>query len=304
MKTVCVLISTYNGEKFLREQLDSVLMQEGVNLHVLARDDGSVDDTVKILDEYAEKDSRFKYYVGENKKPAYSFLDLIQNAPQADYYAFCDQDDIWDKDKLYAAISLLAKEDPTLPVLYYSNLRIVDENNVFIRMAHSVPHIAKNKYSFLMETLPTGCTMVFNLTLVRMAYKNIPKKCAMHDSWIYMIASVFGKCVYDFTPYINYRQHSTNVIGTNRKKCSISSLKRNINYIFYNDSEPRYINASSFYEIYKNQLDDGMRKKFDIFLKYKINTKNLFICLFDNELTSRSIYRTLRFKMMLLLKKA
>ena len=89
--------------------------------------------------------------MGENKKPAHSFLDLIQNAPQADYYAFCDQDDIWDKDKLYVAISLLAKEDPSLPLLYYSNLRIVDENNVFIRMAHSVPHIAKNKYSFLME---------------------------------------------------------------------------------------------------------------------------------------------------------
>lgn len=95
MKTVSVLLSTYNGEKYLREQLDSLLVQQGVDLRIIARDDGSKDTTVEILKEYAGKDTRVSFFEGKNVGPAQSFFDLIMKSPDSDYYAFCDQDDVW-----------------------------------------------------------------------------------------------------------------------------------------------------------------------------------------------------------------
>ena len=160
MKTVCVLLSTYNGEKYLREQIESLLSQIGVKIIIVARDDGSHDDTISILAEYEKKITYFHYLVGENVGPAQSFFMLMQQAPKADYYAFCDQDDVWDKDKLIIAVDMLEKESPVTPNMYYSNLRIVDQNLTFYRFSHEKPHIQKDRYCVLTENMATGCTYV------------------------------------------------------------------------------------------------------------------------------------------------
>ena len=96
---VLVLMSTYNGEKYLREQIDSILGQRGVEVSLLVRDDGSTDATLTTLDEYKES-GRLDYYCGNNLGPARSFMHLLQNAPASDFYAFSDQDDKWMDDKL------------------------------------------------------------------------------------------------------------------------------------------------------------------------------------------------------------
>ena len=144
--SVCVLMSTYNGEKYIKEQLDSILSQVGVELSVLIRDDGSSDSTLSIIKDYAEQNKNIKYYVGENIKPAQSFIDLIFNSPDADYYALSDQDDVWDKDKLKCAIDLLQATNPDKPAMYHSNLRIVDGDLNFYRYAHSSDRVHSNKY--------------------------------------------------------------------------------------------------------------------------------------------------------------
>ncbi|MBQ4399872.1 MAG: glycosyltransferase, partial [Alphaproteobacteria bacterium] len=106
MDNVLVLMSTYNGEKYLKTQLDSILAQQGVNVQILVRDDGSSDGTLPILQAYAAQ-GKLTYYTGPNLKPAKSFMDLIYNAPQADFYAFADQDDYWLPEKLICAVNKL-----------------------------------------------------------------------------------------------------------------------------------------------------------------------------------------------------
>ena len=93
MDKVVILMSTYNGGRYLENQIESLLNQDGVEVEILARDDGSKDRTLKILEEYKEAKSNFNFYIGKNLGPAGSFLDLMKHAPEADFYALCDQDD-------------------------------------------------------------------------------------------------------------------------------------------------------------------------------------------------------------------
>lgn len=127
MRNILVLMSTYNGEKYLKEQIDSILAQKNVEVTIRVRDDGSTDGTIRILEEY-QKCGKLNWYSSTNMGPAKSFLDLVYNAPlKYDYYAFCDQDDYWKEDKLYKAIERLEHFDDK-PALYHCELEIVDEN--------------------------------------------------------------------------------------------------------------------------------------------------------------------------------
>lgn len=240
MKSVCVLLSTYNGEKYLREQLDSLITQEGIKLSIVVRDDGSEDNTIGILDEYMKRDSRITYYEGKNVGPAQSFLDLIIKSPDSDYYAFCDQDDVWDNDKLKIAVDFLEKENQSKPNMYYSNLRIVDQTLSFYRFSHLEPLKQKTKYSVLTEDLATGCTVVFNRTTVKYVKIGIPECCSMHDTWISMICKFFGKTVYDFEAHISYRQHDNNVVGTYLDKKTKDMYIARIKRLFDRSLQPRY----------------------------------------------------------------
>ena len=128
MKNVLVILSTYNGEKYLREQIESVLKQENVKISILVRDDGSTDNTCNILEEY-EKKGLLRWYTGKNLKPAKSFIDLIFHATNDfDYYAFCDQDDFWYFKKIYSAIEQMENNNDSIdiPKVCYCNLEVVD----------------------------------------------------------------------------------------------------------------------------------------------------------------------------------
>ena len=108
---VSVLMSTYNGEKYLHEQINSILGQQGVEIHLLIRDDGSSDGTVEICKEYAKKYNQITFYQGENLGVGKSFLDLLKHAPDADYYSFADQDDVWLEDKIIRAVTMIKKAE-------------------------------------------------------------------------------------------------------------------------------------------------------------------------------------------------
>lgn len=301
IKTVCVLLSTYNGEKYLREQLDSLLWQENVELKIFVRDDGSKDSTLQILEEYSKKDSRLTYFKGNNVGPAKSFFDLIIKSPDANYYAFCDQDDVWDKDKLAIAVSFLEKEDNLKPNMYYSNLRIVDQNLKFYRLSHSSPSVQNNKYSVLTEDMATGCTVVFNKTAANFVRMGTPEYCSMHDTWIYMICKFFGKTVYDFDAHISYRQHENNVVGTylgkKTKEIYIARIKR----LFDRSLQPRYNNACNFYNVFGKLLDTKDKEKVIKIVNYKKSFLNKLSLLFDKEIHASSKNREIRYKLLIIL---
>mgnify|MGYP003336641282 CR=1 FL=1 len=129
---------------------------------ILIRDDGSRDDTVNILEEYASNYSFIEYYCGENKGPAKSFFELINKVDGYDYYALCDQDDVWFKDKLSTAVNMLEKEDKNIPLLYAGRFTLTDEKlNTLKSDVSKLYSFSDFAHSLIYHTAP-GCTFVFN----------------------------------------------------------------------------------------------------------------------------------------------
>lgn len=211
MSKVQILLSSYNGEKFIDEQIESLINQNSVDINILVRDDGSTDGTIAILEKYRSK-GILNYYQGQNMKPAKSFLNLIENSQDADYYAFCDQDDYWNENKLIKAIELLA-DYTSSPALYFSKAELVNAQ------LQPIKHkgYPKKAYTFgqaIIKNNATGCTMVFNQNLMSIIRGYYPSFVTMHDYWVYLIClSIGGKVIYDNNSYIKYRQHSNNVVG-------------------------------------------------------------------------------------------
>ena len=271
MDKVTILLSTYNGEKYLEEQLNSLFLQKEVDFNVLVRDDGSTDNTLKILNNYKNNYLNFDYYLGKNIGPCKSFLDLICKSGDSDYYAFCDQDDVWDDDKLIIAIKKLKELDNSKPLLYHSNLRVTDKNLNFIRLSHIKYREQKNKYSALIENLATGCTVVFNRKAKEYIINKIPDYCIMHDYWLYLVCKFFGETIYDFEPHLSYRQHDKNTIGTYSKK-NISYIKKITNNLINYKKEKYIENVKSFYKVFFDKFYD---KEKEIIINL-INSKQSF----------------------------
>lgn len=296
---ITVLMSTYNGEKFLREQIDSILNQQNVELVLLIRDDGSSDKTIEIIEEYEKKDARVSHYVGENVGPGRSFFDLIKNAPESDYYAFCDQDDVWDSDKLASAVDFLQPLDESKPNLYYSNLRLVDGNLIFIRNAHEKPIDEEKKYSALARNVLTGCTAVFNNNAKNLLRNHLPNINILHDGWLYLICKLFGNVVYDFTPHISYRQHGGNVVGMGKSNPFVSGVKK-IRRILNPDQQPRLMRAKCLADTFGDLLAGVDREKVEEMLYYKKTFMNRLKLLLDKDICEPTFSGNLRYRFLVL----
>lgn len=212
MKTVNVLMSTYNGEKYIREQIESVLNQYEVQVILTVRDDGSTDDTINILKEY-ERRGKLTWTSGENLRTAKSFMELVDKADDFDFYAFCDQDDIWLPEKLIKAVSTLEKRDNKLPMLYCSDYQLVDSK---LNPISGPKHTTATAYSAaIIACSATGCTVVFNRALRDLLKEYKPRYQGMHDSWVGRVCLAVGGIVLFDAEYksILYRQHGGNVLG-------------------------------------------------------------------------------------------
>lgn len=293
---VCILMSTYNGEKYLQQQLDSLYAQKNVSINILARDDGSTDMTQSILADNAAKHDCIRWYCGENIGSADSFLDLIEKAPEAEYYALCDQDDVWDDDKLKCAIDMLSMKSNEQPALYYSNLRVVGSDLTFYRNAHSRPWVMKSKYSALIDVAATGCTMVFNRALRALLKDRMPEDCKMHDEWIYLVSSFFGTVLYDFEPHISYRQHGDNVLGMQLSRFSPGWLKQKVSRTFEKDWKPRSVNAKSLYKEYSDVLNEKDKNKIEKVIGYNKSVLNRIGLLTDLSIHGKSIKDDLKYR--------
>ena len=189
-KSVQVVMSTYNGEKYLKEQIDSILSQEGVDVRLYIRDDGSSDRTTDILASYQEH-KNVKIEKGNNLGFAKSFLTALDECDEADYYAFSDQDDVWEKDKLSTAIEILEEESQSTPLLYCSALQRVDENlnPLHVQSYHG---LRINLPSMLTRGRLAGCTFVFNNTL-RNLVKNTDVEVVRNFDEIIAMGAFMGK---------------------------------------------------------------------------------------------------------------
>lgn len=211
IKSVSVVMATYNGEKYLQEQIESILNQSNVNVSLLVRDDGSTDKTTFILDNYQTK-GLLKWYTGEHLGVQKGYLDLLKHAPVADFYAFSDQDDVWDKEKLYTAVSYLCELPSEKPAVYYCGQKLVDEKLHFLS-EHKIATNRSPHTNYLISNV-AGCTAVFNQKLTNLINSKNPSFILMHDSWLFKVCLAMGGSYYaDTHSYINYRQHEGNVVG-------------------------------------------------------------------------------------------
>lgn len=207
---VQVLMSTYNGARYIEEQLASIYAQQDVDVVLTVRDDGSTDDTLSILERECAA-GRLNWYSGPNKGAAMSFWDLVLNAPDSEYYAFSDQDDYWDCDKLKVAVEAI-KDDGSTPALYFCQTRLVDEALKEMPSVKISPLLTYGEA--LIYQFVGGCTMVFNNALRKQLVKYTPSFIRMHDLWVYDVAQAIGAhVVFDKEAHISYRQHGGNAVG-------------------------------------------------------------------------------------------
>ena len=222
MEKIIVLLSSYNGEKYLAEQLESLVSQENVELELLVRDDGSKDSTLAVLDEWQSK-GKLTWYTSGNLGPGKSFIHLLQTAVPGNYYAYCDQDDVWLPNKLSVTMEKMRNVElanPGKPVIVHTDMNVVDENlNVihesFWRSSGLRPDILRTFPYLCTCNSVNGCTIVMNSA----ARELILEKYVEHDIIIHDVISALTVAYYggiiDYVdvPTVLYRQHSSNVVG-------------------------------------------------------------------------------------------
>lgn len=217
---VCIILSTYNGKKYVCQQLDSIFQSaEDMDIFLYVRDDGSKDDTIQILEEYGKKNNvEIKIDAGENAGSARSFLLAIRNCQKADYYAFCDQDDVWLPKKIATAVKQIG--DTEQPILWCSDYQVTDANlNVILPSALKQP-IQDDVRSMFYNNVP-GCTMVFNWALMQKMRMIEISEIRMHDIMAMNVALITGEIYFEKNPFVLYRQHGDNVLGYSHKKIKV-----------------------------------------------------------------------------------
>lgn len=219
MNRVAILISTYNGEKYLRPQLDSLIAQTGIEATIFARDDGSTDGTKDILAEYARNYDNFHYELAENVGVGNAFMKMIYSvSADFNYYSLADQDDVWEENKVSEAIAFLREHNA---MLYSSNQENVDSNLIPLGMRYAPDEkMHLTPISIVSKNTVAGCTMVFTKEFRdiiadpgRRPTEDLLRN-RIHDVWLALVASLYGGIVYDNRSFIKYRQHENNVVGS------------------------------------------------------------------------------------------
>lgn len=223
-ETVEILLAAYNGEHYLREQIESLLRQTWTHWHLTVSDDGSTDNTPAILDEYAARYPqriRRARHDGRFGGACAHFFWLMETC-EARYMMFCDQDDVWHPDKVEKTMRALLREEAErgadTPVLVFTNLTPVDEalrpiGQTLMQMQKQNPRALRVE-QLLFQNVATGCTLAVNRALARLAGGGrAAGEAVMHDWWLALVAARFGRMVYVDESTLDYRQHGANSVG-------------------------------------------------------------------------------------------
>lgn len=266
---VAILMSTFNGEKYLNEQIESLVNQTYKHWNLFIRDDGSIDHTSQIITKWMRRDKRIHYIDDDSKnlKPANSFLKLLKEV-EADYYFFCDQDDYWKSIKLETMLKN-ASNNQTIPNLVYCSLKCTDKNlvpeeNDFENLMGKL----SGKSRFIGNDMP-GCVMMINKKLRDVAINSYTgNNIIMHDWWLALIAEVFGNIAFLDKKLIYYRQHGDNSIGAGHRGGVIRKAFHKDVFSKQEDLvRETYFQAKEFYSVFHNQLSDEWNDFLSMFIK-------------------------------------
>lgn len=267
------------------------------------RDDGSSDKTWQILTTYAQSPSRrfpLKLLKGDNIGVCQSFMQLlVLSSPQAQYLAWCDQDDIWLPNKISQAVTILKNHNNQLPLLYCSRLAIVDKDLKLIKYSD----LPKRELSFsnaLVEGMAWGATTVLNQAACRLLAQKLPQHAYYSDWWAYITISAFGQIVYDEKVTILYRRHSTNTsdFTTNRWQELLISAQR----FFKIGHQQRVLKqAEEFMCFYGNILSEKNRDIIRRFIESNISLNTRLRYIIKADIYRQSLFKTLIMKILFLI---
>ncbi|MCW3473528.1 glycosyltransferase family 2 protein [Limobrevibacterium gyesilva] len=240
---VAILLSTYNGERFLREQLDSLLTQSHPHWTLYWRDDSSSDGTVAILEEFARcaGQGRCVHVQGppERLGPTVSFLTLLAAVKDSlgneDVVAFADQDDVWLPEKLARGVAALRGANTDGPVIYCARQVLVDDGLRRIGLSRGLEKPAAFPAA-LAQNVITGCTIMMDRRAAALVAGSIPASATLHDWWCYLVVTAAdGLLLHDDEPVVLYRQHNHNVVGAPRSMArrAVGAVRRGPN-VFMN----------------------------------------------------------------------
>ncbi len=272
---ISVAMATYNGGKYLAEQLDSILSQTLIPVEIIVCDDQSTDDTSEILENYSSK-GLLKFYINDQR------LGFIRNFKKAvslcnpgNYVALSDQDDIWLPSKLSLAAQYIKNiDDKDSPAMVYSDLILVDQNKNLINPSFRA-ELGQGGYIYCLETLffgcfVNGCTMLMNPAMCSY-FSTIPNQGTLnHDTWISMIAYTFGKADILPEPQVYYRSHANNAteVGDFKRKGRLNRLFAEIIHSFKKNDlfEDQISFASEFYNTFQDKLSAEQKALFVRFI--------------------------------------
>lgn len=268
-------MSAYNGQNFIEEQINSILSQqvpEQYEVKLYIRDDHSSDLTRDKLETIAKLNTGkivLLKNIDGNLGVTQSFFEML-NYVESDYYFFSDQDDVWLPRKIVTAINVLQNVD--VPALYYGTMTSTDQNLNVIRTVNT-----KNSYhsyfDSLNQNLASGLTMAFNKQLVKIfksQYKNLNlENVVMHDAWIFLLATTFGLVFFDKTPYVLYRQHGENVVGSTSN--NVSDKVRKTWQVFEKEySNPKFkLQVNELLRCYGSEIETNKLNDIELVVSHK-----------------------------------
>jgi len=221
MSDIDILLPAFNGADYIGIQIESIQKQGYANWRLLIRDDGSTDETVTIIKDYALKDKRiFLVEAGKESLGIIKNITCLLEQSSAQYVMLCDQDDVWLPDKIEKSLDLMLRMEKDalgFPLLVHGDLKVVDRSLKkialsFWRFQHLDPASSGRINRLLVQNVATGCTMLMNRRLVELS-QPIPESVLMHDWWIALVACALGKIGYILESAVLYRQHGSNKIG-------------------------------------------------------------------------------------------
>lgn len=285
MDTVLILLTTYNGQRFIGEMIDSLLVQDHKSIHIVISDDCSTDDTPQIVSDYASRFPDMITFYQSNLKFGNAqahFLHLLEQFHDADYIMFCDQDDVWHPDKVSRTLQFVkqAEPDTPCPILAHTDLHVVDEHLEQIHPSFCrYSNIDGTRIAFnqlLVHNVVTGCTVMLNRELANLATSRTfdKKSVIMHDWWLAILAAACGRVVFLNEPTIEYRQHNSNTVGAQNVR-SLSFLWSWITARKMKKSMTLCLQqARSLYEAYQDFLPADAKETLAAFLSTE--KKNIF----------------------------
>lgn len=300
MKKVTVIMSAYNGGKYIEAQLDSIFQQKDVDVLCYVRDDGSSDNTSQVLKCYTPSSGKLIVVEGKNVGWERSFMLALKDAPKADYYAFADQDDIWFDDKLISGVRLIEKQGKNdQPLMYHCNKVSVTED--LKPLPHQVRRTPKplNRKNAMIQEYAQGCSIILNEEARTLVTHYIPKDKIAHDFWCGLLCYLFGDVIYDNAPHFYHISHGNNASGEGH---ILGSWKGRFKK-FFAGGDVYYTPFSDLVTGYADRLSNSDKNFSKKLMGYKSSLISKLSLLFSTQFIRDSILGTCSLKMAILFNK-